>query len=63
MLPTRSQEAIIVLDSLKYFYSDYNISSSFYNLTNFYNIDALAETRKSININLNNIEKSISIKS
>jgi hypothetical protein len=63
MLPTRSQEVIIVLDSFKYFYSDYNISSSFYNFTSFYNIDAIAETRKNIYINLNNIEKYISIKS
>jgi hypothetical protein len=63
MLPTRSQEAIIVLDSFKYFYSDYNISSSFYNFTSFYSIDAIAETRKNIYINLNNIEKYISIKS
>jgi len=63
MLPTRSQEAIMVLDSLKYFYSDYNISSSLYNFTNYFAIDALAETRKNININLNSIEKSISIKS
>ncbi len=63
MLPTRSQEAIIILDSFKYFYSDYNISSSFYNFTSIYKIDAIAETRKNIYINLNNIEKSISIKS
>lgn len=63
MLPTGSQEVIIVLDSFKYFYSDYNISSSFYNFTSFYNIDAIAETRKNIYINLNNIEKYISIKS
>ncbi len=63
MLPTRSQEAIIILDSFKYFYSDYNISSSFYNFTSLYKIDAIAETRKNIYINLNNIEKSISIKS
>ena len=63
MLPTRSQEAIIILDSLRYFYSDYIISSSLYNFTNYFSINALAETRKNININLNNIEKSISIKS
>ena len=63
ILPTRTQQSLVITDSIKYFFGEEILNSSFYNFSSNFNIQANAISSKNINILINSFDKQIKIES